>query len=159
MSGADRVVMLDHLRALEDGKLEKNVVEFVLASFANVGGDFVPHVCDESDAPQCRVTTKSAEHVEISPSNTAKPIVRNAVDVDDPGKSRPFLISVEVRFSPENREATSRDVDLRGGQEMCNNIQDFSVALEGIVESWGVDEGHCLPIENELVRELDIGRT
>ena len=81
------------------------------------------------------------------------------MDVDDPGKSRTFLISVEVKFSPENREATSRDADLRGGQESCNNLQDIRVVLCGIVESWGVDQGHRVPIEDELVRELDIGRT
>ena len=158
MSGADGVVMLDHPRALEDGRFEKIAVEFILANFADVGGDLAPHVGDESDVPQCQVTAEFAEHVEIPSGDPAEPIVRDSMDVDDPGKLRPFLIPIGG-FSPEVRQTTNAEACLHGGQEKCYRLQNLRVALCSVIESWGVDEGHRSPIENELIREFDIGST
>ena len=94
--------MLNHPRALEDGKSENFIAEFVIASFDDVGGDLVPHVGDESDVLQCRATPKFAEYVEVPSDVSVEPIARNAVDIDDPGKFRPFLIPGKVELSSEN---------------------------------------------------------
>ena len=108
MSGADGVVMLDHPRALEDGRFEKIAVEFILANFADVGGDLAPHVGDESDVPQCRVTAELAEHVKIPSGGPAEPIVRDTMDVDDPGKLRPFLIPIGGSVQKSDKRQTPR---------------------------------------------------
>ena len=95
MSGLDGVVVADHLGAFVESRFQKIAREILLASFANVGRDFPPHVGDENNVPHCRVTAKCAEQV-VSPSrNPAKLIVRDPVDVYDPGKLRSLFISVE----------------------------------------------------------------
>ena len=49
------------------------------------------------------------------------------------------------------------DKCLRGGQEKSNHLQNIGIALCGIVESRGVDEGYRSPIKFELVGDLDLG--
>ena len=50
------------------------------------------------------------------------------------------------------------DVHLRGGQESCNNLQDLGIAFRSVIESRDIDQGYCLPIESERIRELDLCR-
>ena len=79
------------------------------------------------------------------------------MDVDDPSELRSSLIPVED-FSLEDREMANADMDLRGGQESRDQLQNLGVALCSVVEPRGVDENYSLPIESELIRELDLGR-
>ena len=95
--------MSDHLRTLVEGWLEKFTGKFLLASFVNVLRVLVPHIGDENDIPQRRFPTELAEQVEIPSSDSAEPIVGDAMDIDDPSECGSFLVSVE-KFSPEDRE-------------------------------------------------------
>ena len=104
MSGTGGIVMLNHPCALEDGKFERIIAEFMIASFTDVRGDLVPQVGEENDVPQCCTTTKFAEYVEIPSDDSVESMARNAMDVDDPGKFRPFLVSGKVQLSSENRK-------------------------------------------------------
>ena len=76
------------------------------------------------------------------------------MDVDDPGKLRPALVSVR-KFSLEDRETMDAGVDLRLGQESCDRVQDIDIALLGIVKSRGIDEGNRYPIQSKA-RGLDV---
>ena len=118
--------MSNHLRAVVKDQSEEFVGEFPLTRFADVGGDLTPHVSDENDVPQGRVAAKFSEHVEIPSGNSTEPIVGNPVYVDDPGKQRPFLVSVQ-KFILGGRE--NDDVRLRAGQESCNDLQNFGITL------------------------------
>ena len=86
MSGLDGVVMPNHLSTFVKGRSESSTGEFLLMGFPDVTGDLVPHIGDEYDVPQCRVTAKSAEHIDIPSGDPIKPIFGNSVDVDDPGE-------------------------------------------------------------------------
>ena len=156
MSGFDGVVMWNHSRALVDGRFEQVTAEFVLASFSDVGRDPVPQVGDENDVLQCRIAANFAKDVEIPFGDLAKLIVGDGVDVDEPRKQKPFVISVE-KFSPKDRETTNADAHSRGSQKSCNNVQNFRVVTRSVTESRDVDESNSFPIENKLVRELDLG--
>ena len=93
--------MSDHLRTLVEGWLEKFAGKFLLASFVNVLKVLVPHIGDENDIPQRRFPAELAEQVEIPSSDSAEPIVGDAVDVDDPSECGSLLVSVE-EFSSED---------------------------------------------------------
>ena len=80
------------------------------------------------------------------------------MDVDDPSECYPFIVSIE-EFSSEDQETTSDCAYLRVGQEKPDHLQDLRIALRSVIESWGVDENDLSPVEDELVRDLDIGRT
>ena len=99
MSGSDGIIVANHSGALVEDRFEKITREFALAGFTDVTRDLAPHVGDENDVLQCRVTTKFVEHPKIPPSDSSKPIIGDAVDIDDPGKLRPFLVSVK-KLSP-----------------------------------------------------------
>ena len=104
-----------HLCALEGSQFEKTSVEFVLASFADFGRDLAPHVGDEDDILQCRVTAKFAEDVEISSGVSGKPGLGDPVDEDDPGELIPCLITVGG-VNSKDRELVSANVHSHGGQ-------------------------------------------
>ena len=87
-----------------------------------------------------------------------EPIVGDAVDVDDPSECYLFIVSIE-EFSSEDQETTSDCAYLRFGQEKYDHLQNVCFALRSVIKSWGVDEGHLSPVEDELVRDPDIGRT
>ena len=78
------------------------------------------------------------------------------MDVDDPGKLKPFLVSVN-EFSLKVRKSTNADVHLRGGQECCDHLQNLRVAPQGVVESRGINEDNISSIEGKPVRELHLG--
>ena len=63
--------------------------------------DFAPHVGDQNDILQCLITANFAEHVEIPPGDSGKPSVGDAVNIDNAGKLRVFLISIK-KFSLED---------------------------------------------------------
>ena len=146
--------MLNHLCLLVEGWFEQFTGELVLAIFADLWRDAVPHAGNEGDVPHCIATAKFAEHVKIPSGNSSRLSVGDAVDVDDPGKLGPFFIS--VRFSPENVEMTNVDAHLPVSQIICNHPQSIQIAQGGVTESRGIDESHDPSIENELVRELDL---
>ena len=73
-------------------------------SLAVLGGEIAPHIGNENDVLQRRVTAKAMEHLEVPYSDSGKPTVRDTVDVDDSGKRGPFLVSIG-KFSVEDREA------------------------------------------------------
>ena len=50
-------------------------------------------------------------------------------------------------------------VCLRVGQEICDQPQNFCIALRSIIESRGIDESNRSPVQIELFRELDSGCT
>ena len=78
------------------------------------------------------------------------------MDVDDPGKRSPFLISVGG-FNPEDWVTANGDVHLRSGHEKCDHLQNICIAFRSFIESRGVNEGHWSSVENELVHHLDLG--
>ena len=95
VSRLDGVVVASHLSAFVESRFQKIARKILLASFADVERDFSPHVGDENNVPHCPITTKCAEQV-VSPSrNPAKLIVRDPVDVYDPGELKSLFISVE----------------------------------------------------------------
>ena len=98
MSGLSGVVMASHLCSLLEGWFEKFTGEFILTFLTGLGGDLAPHVGDKNDVLQCRVTTKFTEHSKIPWSDSGKLHVGDAVDVDDPGKLRLFLMPIK-KFS------------------------------------------------------------
>ena len=100
VGGFGGVVMADHLGALVEDRFEKFTGQLVLAVLALFGRDLAPHVGDEDDVLQCRVTTKLTEHPEIPSGHSSEPLFGDTVNVDDPGKLASPLVSVK-RFSPE----------------------------------------------------------
>ena len=90
-----------HLCAPFEGWFEKNAEQFVLGSCAVFGRDIAPHVGDDNDVLQRRVTAKLTEPLEIPSGDSGKPIIGNAVDVDDTGKCSASFISVK-EFSLED---------------------------------------------------------
>ena len=104
--------MSNDLCAIIEGRPEKVTGEFFLASFANLVRDLAPHVGNDDDILQRGVTAEFTEHLEIQSGGSGEPAVRDAVDVDDSGKLKSFLISIE-KISPEDRKMTDADVHLR----------------------------------------------
>ena len=80
------------------------------------------------------------------------------MDVDDPSERCPFLVPVE-KLSREDRDVSNADVRLRVGQEICDQLQNFGIALRSIIESRGIDESYRPSIESELLRDPDLGGT
>ena len=130
--------------------------ESVLVSLADIARDLVPRAGDEKEVFRFRVTAKFAGHFEVQPDDSVKPFVGDAVDVDDPSKLRPFLMSAK-ELSPEDRETASANVHLRRGQERPKHPQNLPTGLGIVIESRGVDENNHSFIESELIRELDPG--
>ena len=58
LRGLEGVVMASNSCALAKGQFEKGSEEFLLASFADIGRDRVPHVGDDNNVRERRVTTK-----------------------------------------------------------------------------------------------------
>ena len=101
VGGLDGVVMASHLCALVNGRFEKFIGEFVLPILTVLRRDLAPHIRDEGNVLQCRVTAKLTEHPEILSGDSGEPFVGDAVDVDDPGKFTSPLVS-NKRFSRED---------------------------------------------------------
>ena len=114
VSGLGGAVVPTNLCALAKGQVESVSKEFFLESFTVLGRDRGPHVGDENNVLQRRVTTEFTVHLEIPSGDSGKPSVGDAVDVDDPSKLGPFSVSVR-KFSPEDREATNADIRLHDG--------------------------------------------
>ena len=74
------------LSTLVKNRLERFCDELPLASFPDILRDLAPHVGDENDALQGRVTTKFAEHLEVTHRDLRESLVGNAVDVDNSGE-------------------------------------------------------------------------
>ena len=102
------------MRALVEGRFENFVREFLLAGFIDIPGADPPHVGDENDVLQCQFTAEFAEHVKTPPNDPIELVVGYTVDVDDPGKGRPFLMPVE-KFSPSDGRTANADACLHGG--------------------------------------------
>ena len=154
MSGFGGVVVLNHLCLFVEGWFEQFTGEFVLVIFADLGRDTVPHAGDEGDVPHCCATAKFVEHAKVPSGNSSRLSVGDAVDVNDPGKLSPFLIS--MRLSPEDSEMTNVDAHLPVSQMICNHPQSIQIVQGGITESRSIDESHHPSVENELVCELDL---
>ena len=151
-------MMASHSCTLVESRFEEITCEFVLASFAFLEREMVPHVGNQNDILQCIVTAKFPEHPEVPSGDSGKSPVGDAVGVDDTGKFRASLVSVK-RFSPGSQERANTDVDSRGGQESCDHLQNLCVARCSVIESRGVDKSYTPPVEREFVRDLDVGRT
>ena len=93
--GLGGVAMPNHARALVKGRFEKFARELLLASFIDTARVILPHVGDENNVFQGRFVAKFAQQAEITSDDPAKPIVRDAVDADDPGKRCTFFISID----------------------------------------------------------------
>ena len=128
VSGLGGTEMPNHLCALLEDRFEKVGREFLFSSFADLASDCAPHVGDKNNVLQRMFATKLAEHPEIPSGNSSEPPVGEAMDVDGSRKHKSFLVSV-MRFSLVDPEEMSVDVDLRGGQESCNHLQDLRVTL------------------------------
>ena len=127
MRGLGSVVMAGHLCALFKGRFEKYTEQFALANCAIFRRDIAPHVCDDNDVLQCRVTAKVTEPLEILSGDSGEPIAGDAVDLDDTGKCS---ASISVKeFSLEDRDATNDGLHSRGGQESGNHLQNICIAL------------------------------
>ena len=100
MSGSGGVAMANHLRAVVEDRFKRFTRKFVLASFAHIARDVAPHVGNENNILQCRITAEFLERLRTPPGDSGGSSVGDAVGVDDPGKLRPLFISVE-KFSPE----------------------------------------------------------
>ena len=137
---------------------EKSAGEFPFASFTDAIRDLVPHISDEYGVHQRSVTAKFAEHVEILFGDPTKPVIGDAVDVDDPGELRAFLIPVK-KFIPNDRERTKANGRSHGGQESCDDLQNMHIVPWGVIESRNINEGHCSSIESKLVRKFDLSST
>jgi len=116
------------LCALVEGLFEEFTGEFDFARLAFVGWSQFPHGGGEYYILQRWVTAKLAEHPEIPSGGSVKPIVGNAVDVDDPGKLSAILISVK-KLSLGGRETANTDGYLPVGQETRNLIQDICITV------------------------------
>jgi len=86
--------MANHLRAFVKHLFEEVAGEFHLARFTDVARNLAPHVGDEDDVLQGRVTAKLAENLEISSRDSGESFVRDTMDVGDPCKLGPFFVSV-----------------------------------------------------------------
>ena len=80
------------------------------------------------------------------------------MNVDDPGERRSILVSVK-EFNPVGGETKYADERLRCVQEKCDRPQNVGIVRYGVIKSRGIDESHRSPVESELVRSLDLGRT
>ena len=149
--------MTNHSCAVIEGRFEKATGELVFAGFTNVARDLAPRISNENDVLQCRVAAKFVEHPKIPSTDSGKLIVGDALNVDDPGKFRPFPTPAK-KFNPEDQETADADVHLRD-QESSNHPQNLRIALWRATQSWGIDENDPSPIESEFIRELDLGRT
>ena len=145
--------MTNHSCALAEGQFEKGSEEFLLASFAEIGRDRVPHVGDDNNVLQCRVTTEVTERAEIPSCDSGRPVVGDAVDVDDPSKLGTFPISVEKLV--RKTRTTNVNGHLHSGHEIYN-LQNL-LGLRGIIKARGVDESHCVSVQSEFARGLDFG--
>ena len=94
--------MSDHQSTLVKNRFEEFTGEFLLANFVDGLRVFFPHVSDENGIPERSVAAKLAEHVEISSGNSGEASVGNSVDIDDAGKLKPFLVSID-KFSNNSR--------------------------------------------------------
>lgn len=157
VGGFGGIVMTNHSRAAIEGRLEKAVKDFALASSTDVERDLTPRIGNENDILRCRFAAKLVERLEIPSTDSDKLIVGDALDIDDPGKFRPFLTPVE-KSSPEDREMMNADVHLRS-QESSNHPQNLRIALWGATQSRSIDKNDPSPIESELVCELNLDRT
>lgn len=95
-----------------EGRFERATGEFFLANFTDLVRNRAPHVGGENDILQRRVTAEITEHLEIPSGGSGEPAVGDAVDVDESGKLKSFLISIE-QISPEDHEMMNADVHLR----------------------------------------------
>ena len=102
VSGLDGVVAKHSCTLVED-RFGNFPGQFVLASFPVFRRDIAPHVGNENNVLHRHVTTEVTKHLEVLSGDSGKPMVRDAVDVDDSGKRGPFLVSVG-KFSPQDRE-------------------------------------------------------
>ena len=98
--GLSSVVVANHSCTIVEGTSEKSTGEFFLASFTNLTRDPTPHVGDENDVLQCRVTAELTEGPDIPSGDFCTLIVGDSMDVDDSSKLGSFPISVG-KFSPE----------------------------------------------------------
>ena len=103
MGGLGSVVMTDQFCTLVEDWFEKFAGEFGLAGFIDVARIPCPHVGDEDNVPQRRITAKLTEHLEVPSGDTGEPNVGDTVDVDDSSKLRFVFVPVK-KFSPEGRK-------------------------------------------------------
>ena len=78
------------------------------------------------------------------------------MDVDDSCELRPFLVSVG-ELSLHDRETANADACLLGCEEKRDHLQNLRITLRSVIESRGVDESHSSSVENEFIRELNLG--
>ena len=119
--------MANHLGALAEGILKGFTVDSVLVSFTNVASDLAPRVGDENEPPQFTDTKKPDDVFDPQFSNSVKPFVGDAMDVDDSGKCG--LFSVSGKFSREGRKTTNTDMYSRRNQESSNHPQNLPTGL------------------------------
>ena len=73
--GLFSVVVADHLSAFVKGRFEEDRSELPFASLANVVGYLFPHISNENDVLEARLSTELTKHPEVSPRNSSKAIV------------------------------------------------------------------------------------